>query len=299
MDKLEKDAAKTLWQRSKLSVALALTSLVKLGVLSKLRLGSNILSYPRKQMEKTVRKEFLPSKEEFAELEFFAGIAAKIFGYNDASILHRAYPKFTGHLVDEYDTCRYIVMRDGNRVYVGIRGSKTTENWVDGFTSELEFQPELGEDAHKGYSEVARGIAGVIKDVYLGSNDEVYITGGSMGGAVATLVGWYLDGWSFKVKKIWAFANPRVSDGEYGHLPVTNVLDLRDPVVMLPSWGLFTRYVHQGKRIVYTQGKWWTYEDDWRTDLLTSGLFLTEELKVEEHLKYAEKFFKLKSDLGY
>jgi esterase/lipase len=190
-------------------------------------------------------------------------------------------------------------MRDGNKVYIGIRGSETAENWVDGFTGVLDHSKDLDSTVHKGYDKVAKGIADELKHNYLKSSDEIYITGGSMGGAVGTILGWYLHGWSFNVKKIWAFANPRVSDSEYGHLPIVNVLDLRDPVVLLPSWGIFTRYRHQGERVVYTQGKWWKYNDSWRTDLLTGGLFITEELKLEEHLKYAEKFFKLKKDLGY
>jgi len=298
MSKLEKDALKQLWKRSKVSYFIAGASLLKMGLFNKLQLGSNVLSYPRKRLEAKAVTPYEPSREDFAELEFAATIAAKIFSFNDSDILKRAYPSFTDHYIGEFNTCRYSFMRQGNKVFIGVRGSKTTENWVDGFTTELNYSPELDAKVHSGYDSVAKGIFDEVKDKMTWES-EIYITGGSMGGAVGTILGWYLDDDGYNVAKIWAFANPRVSSGEYGHLNIVNVLDLKDPVVFLPAFSLFTRYRHQGVRLIYAQGKWSWYEDSWRTDLLTSMLFLQGRLDVKEHLKYAEKFFKLKEKLGY
>jgi len=294
----EKEALRKLWNTSKLSFVLALISIAKLGLFNKLLLGNNLLSYLRKKLEAKAVSPYKPTKEEFAELEFSATIAAKIFSFENDDILRKVYPQFTDHFIGEFNTCRYSFMRRGNKVFIGVRGSKTTENWVDGFTTELNYSPELDAKIHSGYNSVARGIFDEVKFKVL-AEDEIYITGGSMGGAVSTILGWYLDDAGYNVAKIWAFANPRVSSGEYGHLNIVNVLDLKDPVVFLPAFSPFTRYRHQGIRLVYAQGKWSWYEDSWRTDLLTSMLFLKEKLDVKEHLKYAGKFFKLKSDLGY
>jgi hypothetical protein len=293
------EALKMLWQRSKVSYLILLVSLIKLLPLAKLKLGSNVLAYVRERLEDKAVTKYEPTKEEFDELAWFATYAIKIFQYDNATVLKAEYPMFTNHVVDEYRTCRYTLLRQGNNVYISVRGSTTQDNWIDGLTSELTYSDELGAKVHMGYDEVARGIADAISLSYLRLDDNVYITGGSMGGAVSTMLGWYLKTRGFNLVKVWAFANPRVSEDDYGDLPVVNVLNLQDPVVYLPSFSLFTRYRHQGIRLCYSQGEWKWYEDSWRTDLLTSALFITDGIKLEEHLTYANRFMELRDKLGY
>lgn len=282
-----------IWKKSKWSFVILLSSLAKLLPLSLLRPGKWLLAYPRKKLEAVATSKFEPTMEELMELEFYAHYAIHIFQWGTSESLEKAYPDFTDHLIDEYRTCRYVFMRKGQDVYISVRGSTTETNWVDGFTSELTYSDELGEKVHMGYNEVAKGIyTELVARRLINPLDRIHITGGSMGGAVSILLGWYLDDAIYNVVKIWAFANPRVSDGDYGHLPIVNVLNMKDPVVYIPSFSLMQRYRHQGKRLCYTEGEWKWYNDSWQSDLLLSPYMMTESVSVKEHLKYGEYLIK-------
>lgn len=293
-----KQIFKNVWKRSKLSYLILAYSATMVYLFSLLRLGNHILLPVRKWLEKSAREEYKPSKAEFGELEWFASYAINVFQFHDKVLLQAAYPTFDDHVVDEYREARYTIIREGSKVYVSIRGSNNEQNWEDGLTSHQKYDGELSTAVHSGYMTVAKGIADILSQ-YCNDDDEIYVTGGSMGGATSILVGWYLADRGYGVKKIWAFANPKVTSGDYGHLPVVSVLDLRDPVVHLPSFHILNRYRHQGKRLVLSEGTWYMYEDSWKTDLLTSIMFATSKIDVQSHMGYADRLLELKSKLGY
>ena len=289
---------KSMWKRSKISFVLLAYSLVVLLTFSFLRLGSNLLAYPSKRMESKVRTLYRPSKEEFQEIELFATLTMSVFKANDAKELENLFKGYDDYVVDEYREHRYAILRKGKQVIAVMRGSNNAQNWSDGFTSGLVYDDVLDTHVHSGYAEVSKGVADRLSQ-YCSADDEIYLTGGSMGGATATLIGWYLDNRGYNVKRILPFANPRVSSGDYGHLPITNVINIHDPVVFLPSFSLFKRYRHQGDNIVYVDGDWYHYDDSWRTDLLTSAVFLKEKTVVKSHMEYPDRLLELKSKLGY
>lgn len=292
-----KQILKSMWKRSKISYLVLAYSLAVVVVFSFLRLGKHILAYPSKRMEAKVRTLYRPDKEEFQEMELFATLTMMVFKASNAGDLEKLFPGYDEYLVDEYREHRYAVLRKGKKVIAVMRGSNNAQNWADGFTSELVYDDVLDTHVHSGYAEVSKGVADRLSQ-YCSADDEIYLTGGSMGGATSTLVGWYLYDRGYNVRRILPFANPRVSSGDYGHLPITNVINLRDPVVFLPSFSLFKRYRHQGDSIVYVDGDWYHYEDDWRTDLLISAVFLKEAVNVYAHGEYAGRMIELKNTLG-
>ena len=170
-----KNILKRVWKRSKLGFLNLLYSLALTVVFSVLKLGNNLLAYPRSQMEGTVRTKFKPTVEEFRELEWFATYAIKIFQYKNVELLRKDYEGYDDYVVDEYREARYTVLRKGNKVFVSIRGSTTDQNWVDGLTSEVVYDDELASGVHKGYATVSKGIADVLGQ-YCGKDDEVYLT---------------------------------------------------------------------------------------------------------------------------
>lgn len=282
-----KQLLKDLWADSKISFVLLLKTLSFVLIFSYFKLGNNILKPLKTRLQKQVRTPYLPNTQQLSELEWFAMYAANIFKYDTVDALRIDYPTDTHHVVGEFRECRYTIMRKGHKVFVAVRGSTTGQNWRDGVTAEVK------RGYHKGYYTVAKGIADVISQ-YADRYDEIYITGGSMGGAVSILVGWLLDDRGYNLKKIWAFANPKVSERDYGHLPVINVFDMRDPVVYMPSFTLIGRYRHQGKRLAYVEGQWWMYEDNWRTDMLLSVWFMSEPIDFATHTQYGERLLELK-----
>jgi hypothetical protein len=271
----------SVFKRSKLSFVILLKSLSILLIFSYFRLGSNILKPVKNKLQTEIRKPFEYSQE----LEWFAMYAANVFKYDSADLLRRDYPAYADHVVDEYRECRYTIMRLGHKVFVSIRGSTTQQNWVDGLTAEIMA------GRHKGYYVVAKGIAEAVNS-YCSDLDDVYITGCSMGGAVSILVAELIKA---NIAKVWAFANPKPSQLDYGYLPVVSVHDMRDPVVYLPAFTLIARYKHQGERVAYVDGAWWVYQDCWKTDLLLSPLFISEPIDAATHVQYGERLLELKN----
>ena len=285
-----KQILKRVWNDSKLSFVILLKTLSFLLIFSYFRLGNNVLKRLKQKLERSARVKYQPTGAELMELEWFAVYATDIFKFATAQDLRDSYRTYTGHTVGEFRECRYSIMRQGHKVFVSIRGSTTEQNWIDGLTA------EMSSGNHAGYHAVAKGIADAIGR-YADGGDVIYITGGSMGGAVSILAGWLLSDRGYTLGKIWAFANPRVSQHNYGHLPIINVFDMRDPVVYMPSFTLIGRYQHQGKRLVYIDQSWWLYQDCWRTDLLLSPWFMSEPLKPETHMQYGDRLLELKERL--
>jgi hypothetical protein len=68
---------------------------------------------------------------------------------------------------------------------------------------------------------------------------EIYLTGHSLGGAVAGLLAIYLHEDGYKIGAVVTFGQPKFTNeagvAEYGHLPVVRVVDQNDVVAMLPD----------------------------------------------------------------
>lgn len=289
---------KSMWKRSKISYLILVYSATMVYLFSLLRLGNHILLPVRKWLEKSAREEYKPSKPEFDELEWFATYAIKIFQFHDKATLQAAYPTFEDHIVDEYREARYTIIRDGSKVYISIRGSENAQNFEDGMVSELKPEKTLGRKIHSGYNSVGKGIFEKIKPL-IKHDDIIYLTGGSMGHAVSLVVGMYLHEDGYNIGRIWGFAGPRVTDYDYGYLPVTNVFILKDPVVYLPTFHPLTRWRHQGNHVVLVKGVWYLYQDSWKSDLLLSPLFMTEKVDVSSHTSYADELLKFKETLKF
>jgi hypothetical protein len=290
---------KSLWKDEKYSFFLLLKSLIGLLPHAIIRLGSHILRPLRNTLEKQIATEYKPSVDEYKELQHFGTLANYIFKVENEDELKKEYPGYGFYKIGYYRDCRYVVMKKFDEVTVVCRGSENNQNWIDGLSSELTYKDELGHKVHKGYNAVASGIyEQLVNESIINKDSKIYLTGGSMGHAVSVVLALYLNKHGYDVEKVYGFAGPKVTDYDYGHLPVINVLNLRDPVIYLPLLSLLTRYRHQSDHIVYTRNGWMKYKDSWQADLLLSVWLIDEKLDINEHGYYPKRLKELEDELG-
>jgi len=281
---------KTTWNKSKISFLITLKTVVFLLVFNYLRLGSHTLAPIRSWLETQVRSNWNPTVSELKELINYAEYAIDVFHIESTEDLkekyHGTYNADFYH-VHTIDNTMFFIIRKANQLFVSIRGSVNDDNYISNLDAELEKDEELETLIHSGYRDIAIKIADYVESFIL-PYDQIHLTGASLGAAVATIVGWYLDDRNYDVRKIVAFDSPRISDSDYSHLPIITILNKQDPVAYIPSFTLFGKYRHQGKRIVYESGSWYVYKDDDKSDLLLSWVMFNKSLDIGAHMKFQE-----------
>lgn len=192
------------------------------------------------------------------------------------------------------DGSPFIIGQVDGEVHVVIRGSVSTANWVNNVNTSMQWSDKLKSMVHDGYFEIARDISISVRDymdTYGIQNKKVELYGHSMGGALAVIAGMFIDIAGYTVKNIVSIGGPKALQADYGELPVTHIINSRDPVPFLPVWSPFTPYRHQGKRLLIDEeGKLSLYMDNWRTDVATSMLSNSSTVEVSTHSEYLNHF---------
>ena len=138
----------------------------------------------------------------------------------------------------------YHVKQDSGVTILIFRGTDNTKNiWTD-----IDARPTkddgLGVYFHRGFKDASTWILEDIKRDYK-LEKTIYLTGHSLGGAVAQIIGLWLDNDGYNVQ-IYTFGSPKVSTTFFGNQPNHYRVTLRnDPVPFMPPYP----YVHSGIRI--------------------------------------------------
>ena len=137
----------------------------------------------------------------------------------------------------------YNVVQDRGVTIISIRGTNNGRNVL----SDLDFRPfydkKLGVDIHRGFRDAAEKIRDEIIENHA-LEETVILTGHSLGGAIAQIIGLWLEDDAYEVQ-IYSFGSPAVMTKQLwtdGHFRV--YLE-NDPVPFLPPFP----YVHWGIRI--------------------------------------------------
>ena len=137
----------------------------------------------------------------------------------------------------------YNVVQDRGVTIISIRGTNNGRNVL----SDLDFRPfydkKLGVDIHRGFRDAAEKIRDEIIENHA-LEETVILTGHSLGGAIAQIIGLWLEDDAYEVQ-IYSFGSPAVMTEQLwtdGHFRV--YLE-NDPVPFLPPFP----YVHWGIRI--------------------------------------------------
>ena len=135
----------------------------------------------------------------------------------------------------------YHVKQDRGVTILIFRGTDNVKNIGTDVDIRPRHDKSLDVYFHKGFHDAATWIFEDIKDNYE-LEKTVYLTGHSLGGAIAQIIGLWLDNAGYNVQ-IYTFGSPKVSTTFFGNRPRHYRVALRnDPVPFLPMYP----FLHSG-----------------------------------------------------
>jgi hypothetical protein len=160
---------------------------------------------------------------------------------------------------------RYLfgVSADGLGQIIAVRGTVNTANIAVDLRYDKEPDAALGIAVHRGFALAAAALYADLKPL-LKPELPVTVVGHSLGAAEAIIVGMYLQRDGFDVRRVVAFAPPKVTDAagweRYAALPVLRVVGPFDPVPFLfpSSRNPAAPYTQGGPLLMLLDGPYYT-----------------------------------------
>lgn len=159
---------------------------------------------------------------------------------------------------------QYFVAVDSRREHqiISVRGTANPENVIVDARFIFVDVDSLGIKVHKGFAEASKE---VLKDLLkdnadtLDKNKPVIVTGHSLGGAVAVLLGMHLQEMGYNIDSIYTYGQPKVTDrhgaNKFKSIPLIRYANKKDIVPLVPPlskdqeshWDI---YWHLGKEVL-------------------------------------------------
>ncbi len=140
-----------------------------------------------------------------------------------------------------------IVARKDDISVIAIRGTETQHQWLEDFTAIAQPVPSSGWFIHRGFDDVWNSIAASLQQAWNTASSNgarVYITGHSLGAAVALIMGVH-----HAEAMTWTFAGPAVFSPIHGLPPSANVVRIVNPDDLVPKVPVPPLYEHIGQLI--------------------------------------------------
>ena len=140
-----------------------------------------------------------------------------------------------------------VVARKDNVSVIAIRGTETQHQWLEDFSAIAQPVANQAWWIHRGFDEVWNSIAASLQkawDTASSAGAKVYITGHSLGAAVALIMGIH-----HPEALTWTFAGPAVFSAIHGLPPAANVVRIVNPLDVVPKVPLPPLYQHIGQLV--------------------------------------------------
>jgi len=143
---------------------------------------------------------------------------------------------------DQKDEVAFEVKQENGITIIIIRGTANTENVQSDIDVRLVKDGRLGIYLHKGFRDASLGIMEIIDRDHTVEHT-VHVTGHSLGGAVAQIIGMWLHQRNYNVQ-IFSYGSPKVSSQVLSSGQPTHwrVVRRSDPIPFTPPWP----YAHTG-----------------------------------------------------
>ncbi len=202
-----------------------------------------------------------PSNVDFVELHAYAGRAKAAYATED--VIRGQYPATAIVLSPGKTDAQYFIERDDKAKvqYISIRGTANKRNVLEDVEMRIREDLALAIPVHAGFDATTRLLYDDMKP-YLKKNYTTYITGHSLGGAIAALLAIHMTDDGYKVEKVVTFGQPKftTTDGveKLEFLALVRVVDENDIVPMLPPTTIVNRvygvYEHAGPEVILLEG---------------------------------------------
>jgi hypothetical protein len=205
-------------------------------------------------------------KVDFPTLNSFADRSKA--AYQDEDVIRTKFPATT-RIADPGDTDgRYFLEIDDRRhtQTISVRGTASKIDIHDDIEMKVLDDRRIDIPVHSGFAGTTLNIYNDVTP-YLKRNYKTYLTGHSLGGAVAALLAIYLMEDGYNVVSVVTFGQPKFTTGigvqKLTSLPIVRVVDENDIVPMLPPTlfnnKLFGIYEHVGAEVVLLEGPNYSY----------------------------------------
>jgi len=140
---------------------------------------------------------------------------------------------------DRKDDVAFDVKQDNGITIIIIRGTANQSNLQSDIDVRLVRDDELGIYLHKGFRDASVSVMSNI-EIGITINHTVYVTGHSLGGAIAQIIGMWLHKRGHNVQ-VFSYGSPKVSNQimSSGQPTHWRVVRLSDPVPFTPPWPFF------------------------------------------------------------
>ena len=196
------------------------------------------------------------------------------------------------------DVLYFIGYNDKKKIQaVVVRGTHNETNWDLDMDTRGVTDPKTGIMLHAGFKRAADAIYADLKP-RLKPGYTTYLTGHSLGGAVAAILGAYMKADGVNVARIVTFGQPKFTNAAgakaYADLPLLRVINQNDIVPLLPDETAQggNLYVHIGDVLIVYPGPYYVYGSSDRASRFSAGSFSRYMLQgsVPDHyLKWYEQ----------
>jgi triacylglycerol lipase len=241
------------------------------------------------------RQSFSRSHEaHFPQIEEFAEMAEVV--YENALAIQelcarQGYSQVVVKSFPDRDT-RYFLATDTvtHRHLISVQGTANLKNALLDIEYDKTKDPLIGIRLHHGFH---AAVESLFNDAIhrMDKRYTVSLTGHSLGGAEAVILGMYLHEKGWAVSRIVTFGQPKVTDADgakkFRGLPLWRVVNVNDPVPLVPplEFKYFKKpYTHLGVEITLLDGPYYSYlEEGDNADPV--GVDFWESLKSKDEVK--------------
>jgi predicted lipase len=150
---------------------------------------------------------------------------------------------------------KYFTINANDAQYIVIRGTSNFANVKSDILASPVFDALSHIWQHKGFRDAALGILHKLENAYpkIQPDKQTIIVGHSLGGAIANVLGIYLDQNNFCLDRIITFGQPKITNKKglaaYSHLPLFRVVGAGDVITCVPPKTRMFTFVHGGLKI--------------------------------------------------